>query len=498
MPTDAPTAFFSYSREDSEFAIRLAEDLKAAGAVVWIDQLDIAPGQEWDNAIEDAVTQCPRMLLILTAASVKSKKVRNEIAFALDEEKTIIPVLCQDCMVPLQLRRIQHIDFRTDYARGLKALLKTLGAEQQAAAENARLEQEERKWLVIAGEVQAEKARLEEERKQAAEQARLEEERKLAAAEEARFKNISARLEQQERELSTAAEKARLEQQERLHLEQQRSGAPMPSPAIVSPALKKIALTACGILVAALILYWATRPKQPQVATQTPPVQTQPSGPPPSAEVSSGSAAAGQGAEVKQQATESLSAQAMKEKGDDYYFGRNAVSKDYKQAVNWYRKAAEAGDAPGMNNLGFMYEQGYGVKQDYQQAVSWYRKAAEAGNAAGMTSLGFMYHNGWGVDRDYNQAVTWYRKSAEAGNAAAMANLGNAYRDGNGVTRDYSQSVSWYRKAAEAGNAVGMDGLGRMYETGRGVDIDYPQAVTWYRKAAEADNANGMNNLGNM
>ena len=110
MPPDAPTAFFSYSREDSEFAIRLAGDLKAAGAVVWIDQLDIEPGQEWDNAIEDAVTQCPRMLLILTAASVKSKKVRNEIAFALDEEKTIIPVLCEDCMVPLQLRRIQHID----------------------------------------------------------------------------------------------------------------------------------------------------------------------------------------------------------------------------------------------------------------------------------------------------------------------------------------------------------------------------------------------------
>ena len=32
MAADAPTAFFSYSREDAEFALRLAEDLKAAGA----------------------------------------------------------------------------------------------------------------------------------------------------------------------------------------------------------------------------------------------------------------------------------------------------------------------------------------------------------------------------------------------------------------------------------------------------------------------------------
>jgi molecular chaperone DnaK len=132
VSADAPAAFFSYCRDDSDFALRLAEDLKGAGAVVWMDQLDIEPGQEWDSAVEDAVTRCPRMLLILSPASVKSRNVRNEIAFALDEQKTIIPVLLQDCTVPLQLRRIQHIDFRTDYARGLKALLKALGVQQSA------------------------------------------------------------------------------------------------------------------------------------------------------------------------------------------------------------------------------------------------------------------------------------------------------------------------------------------------------------------------------
>ena len=45
MAADAPAAFFSYSREDLEFALRLAEDLKAA-ANVWIDQLDIEPGSD--------------------------------------------------------------------------------------------------------------------------------------------------------------------------------------------------------------------------------------------------------------------------------------------------------------------------------------------------------------------------------------------------------------------------------------------------------------------
>ena len=43
-----------YSREDSEFALRLAEDLKAAGASVWLDQLSISsPARPWDSAIEE-------------------------------------------------------------------------------------------------------------------------------------------------------------------------------------------------------------------------------------------------------------------------------------------------------------------------------------------------------------------------------------------------------------------------------------------------------------
>ena len=58
------TAFFSYSRRDSEFALRLAEDLKAAGAAVWLDQLDIAPGQRWARAVQNALNDCPRMLVV--------------------------------------------------------------------------------------------------------------------------------------------------------------------------------------------------------------------------------------------------------------------------------------------------------------------------------------------------------------------------------------------------------------------------------------------------
>ena len=51
------------------------------------------------------------MLLILSPASAKSNNVRNEISFALDEHKIIIPIVHQGVrVVPLQLHRIQRVD----------------------------------------------------------------------------------------------------------------------------------------------------------------------------------------------------------------------------------------------------------------------------------------------------------------------------------------------------------------------------------------------------
>ena len=124
------TAFVSYSRDDSEFARTLAENLKAAGDNVWLDQLDIIPGERWDRAISEALNNCPRLLVVLSPASVDSENVLDEVDFALAHRKAIIPVLLSDCETPLRLRRVQRVDFRTDYARGLKTLLNALGVAQ--------------------------------------------------------------------------------------------------------------------------------------------------------------------------------------------------------------------------------------------------------------------------------------------------------------------------------------------------------------------------------
>ena len=52
------------------------------------------------------------------------------------------------------------------------------------------------------------------------------------------------------------------------------------------------------------------------------------------------------------------------------------VPQDYAEAANWYRRAAEQGDAPPQFLLGLMYEKGRGVPQDFIQAHMWLNLAA--------------------------------------------------------------------------------------------------------------------------
>jgi parallel beta-helix repeat protein len=131
MPNVKAPAFFSYARTDAADALRLAADLKKAGANVWLDQVDIPPGRPWDREVEHALRVCDEMLLILSPASVDSVNVMDEVSFALQQRKTVIPLLFQECQIPLRLHRLQYIDFRSDYEDGLRRLLRSLAAENQ-------------------------------------------------------------------------------------------------------------------------------------------------------------------------------------------------------------------------------------------------------------------------------------------------------------------------------------------------------------------------------
>ena len=63
------STFICYSRDNSDFVVRLARDLKAAGFDVWLDQLDIPKGARWDDAIEEAVERSSTFMIVLSPES---------------------------------------------------------------------------------------------------------------------------------------------------------------------------------------------------------------------------------------------------------------------------------------------------------------------------------------------------------------------------------------------------------------------------------------------
>jgi len=103
--------FICYSREDEDFVLKLATNLKNHGVPVWLDQWDIPSGANWNRTIERALNDCDSQLVVLSPASVRSDEVQSEWLAALDEKKVVIPILYQTCRMPFRLNSIQYIDF---------------------------------------------------------------------------------------------------------------------------------------------------------------------------------------------------------------------------------------------------------------------------------------------------------------------------------------------------------------------------------------------------
>ena len=187
-------------------------------------------------------------------------------------------------------------------------------------------------------------------------------------------------------------------------------------------------------------------------------------------------------------------ASAQNKLGECYYYG-HGVSQSYVNAAKWYRKSADQGYAFAQFSLGYCYKTGYGVSQSYVDAVKWYQKSAIQGNSFAQYNLGNCYYFGHGVFQSYVDAVKWYQKSADQGNASAQYNLGYCYEKGHGVSQSYVDAVKWYQESANQGDASAQNQLGECYYYGRGVSQSYVDAVKWYRKSADQGNESAKNNL---
>ena len=192
-------------------------------------------------------------------------------------------------------------------------------------------------------------------------------------------------------------------------------------------------------------------------------------------------------------AAENGNAEAQIELGKRYFEGRG-VSTNEDEAVKWYTKAAENGNTDAQLALGDRYF----VEQKYSAAAKWYRKAAEQRISNAQYKLGLMYSQGQGVERNYVEAAEWYRKAADQGLPEAQRRLAGLFESGNGVGQSYAEAVKWYQKAADQRSKEAQYSLGEIYYFGKGGVKSYTEASRWYRKAAVQGYDPALYRLGSM
>jgi WD40 repeat protein len=112
-----PDVFLSYSRRDSEFVDRLSAALDVRGKQVWLDTGSIADAEVFPQAIRTAIETSDAFLFVITPEAVSSAYCEQEVTYAGELGKRIVPVLRQpveDSEIPTEIRERNWIPFTED------------------------------------------------------------------------------------------------------------------------------------------------------------------------------------------------------------------------------------------------------------------------------------------------------------------------------------------------------------------------------------------------
>ena len=105
-----------------------------------------------------------------------------------------------------------------------------------------------------------------------------------------------------------------------------------------------------------------------------------------------------------------------------------ATPRNPREAMKWFKMAADQGYADGQYRLGGMYDVGINP-QDPTEAAKWYLMAANQGYRDAEYRLGILYYTGRGVNQDYAQSAKWFQKAAEHGRPEAQYRIWRNVRE---------------------------------------------------------------------
>jgi TIR domain len=129
--------FLSHAAADRKFLHNLIVVLRKHNISFWYSRHHIRAAQQWHDEIGLALGKCDWFVLLLTPAAVRSKWVKRELLYALQEdryEKRIVPVVAKPCnhkKLSWTLASFQFIDFTANFAVGCRELLRIWGVRYE-------------------------------------------------------------------------------------------------------------------------------------------------------------------------------------------------------------------------------------------------------------------------------------------------------------------------------------------------------------------------------
>ena len=139
---EQPWVFFSYAHPAAPVIHSVARELRKLKVRVWIDQLELVPGDTLRAEIERGLDRASALVFFASKASLESTWARHELDFFLANRLSsaggppIIPVLLEDVALPALMRDILYIDMRVHDAR--EAALRIAATVRHVAIEQIR------------------------------------------------------------------------------------------------------------------------------------------------------------------------------------------------------------------------------------------------------------------------------------------------------------------------------------------------------------------------
>ena len=170
-----------------------------------------------------------------------------------------------------------------------------------------------------------------------------------------------------------------------------------------------------------------------------------------------------------------------------------ALARAHGDDVVLLRQGCDLGDGEGCYRLGL-------ALGNTPEGAAAYEQACDAGNAFACTNLGYIAQNGEGMRADLDLAARLYKRgcdgsSCSARNDLGCLNLGRLYRDGVGVKQDAERALALFRLVCDfVSEAAGRAcfNVGAYYED----RDDNMHAIAFYQRACNKKDAEGCERLG--